>query len=102
VYESLLFSAHLRLPRSTSPQQRIQFVKEVMDLLELWPQANDLVGFIGSGGLSVEQAKRLTIGVELVRARVWLRSCLTEKSERCLQEGAHFRTPFNVLGFLAK
>jgi hypothetical protein len=61
-----------------------------VDLLELWPHANDLMGFIGLGELSVKQAKRLTIGVELVRARAGLRSGLTKKSGLCLQEGAHF------------
>ncbi|CAI7770503.1 unnamed protein product, partial [Closterium sp. NIES-54] len=39
---------------------------QAMDLLELHDIADTLVGFIGINGLSVEQAKRLTIGVELV------------------------------------
>jgi len=42
---------------------------QAMDLLELNPIAHSLVGFIGVDGLTVEQAKRLSIGVELVRAR---------------------------------
>ncbi len=43
-----------------------EFVDEVMTLVELGPQAGALVGLPGQFGLSVEQRKRLTIGVELV------------------------------------
>ncbi|OAE18414.1 hypothetical protein AXG93_3426s1070 [Marchantia polymorpha subsp. ruderalis] len=63
VRESLVFSASLRLP---STANRLQFVKEVMDVLELGEISDKLVGVIGDSGLSVEEAKRLTIGVELV------------------------------------
>ncbi|KAL2652756.1 hypothetical protein R1flu_020884 [Riccia fluitans] len=63
VKESLDFSANLRLP---SKANRKQFVKEVMDVLELGGVGNKLVGAIGDSGISVEEAKRLTIGVELV------------------------------------
>ncbi len=41
---------------------------QIMDLVELQPLAQALVGRPGSSGLSVEQRKRLTIAVELVRA----------------------------------
>ena len=37
-----------------------------MDLIELEPIKNSLVGVPGQTGLSVEQRKRLTIAVELV------------------------------------
>jgi ABC-type multidrug transport system ATPase subunit len=37
-----------------------------MDLVELTPLRDALVGYPGVTGLSVEQRKRLTIGVELV------------------------------------
>ena len=39
---------------------------QVMNLVELTPLRNSLVGVPGSTGLSVEQRKRLTIAVELV------------------------------------
>lgn len=39
---------------------------QVMDLVELTPLRNTLVGLPGASGLSVEQRKRLTIAVELV------------------------------------
>ncbi|CAI0420674.1 unnamed protein product [Linum tenue] len=42
------------------------FVEEVMDLIELNPMRNSLVGIPGESGLTTEQRKRLTIGVELV------------------------------------
>ncbi|PON46401.1 ABC transporter-like [Parasponia andersonii] len=42
------------------------FVEEVMELVELNPLRNSLVGLPGVDGLSTEQRKRLTIAVELV------------------------------------
>lgn len=42
------------------------FVEEVMELIELNPLRNALVGLPGVDGLSTEQRKRLTIAVELV------------------------------------
>ena len=42
------------------------FIDEVMELVELNPLKNALVGLPGVSGLSTEQRKRLTIAVELV------------------------------------
>ena len=42
------------------------FVEEVMDLVELNPLRNSVVGLPGVDGLSTEQRKRLTTAVELV------------------------------------
>ncbi|XP_055832839.1 ABC transporter G family member 31-like isoform X1 [Solanum dulcamara] len=66
VFESLCFSSYLRLPKEVNKEQREEFVKEVMDLVELDSLKNALVGLPGSSGLSTEQRKRLTIAVELV------------------------------------
>ncbi|XP_060175555.1 ABC transporter G family member 31 [Lycium barbarum] len=66
VFESLWFSSYLRLPKEVNKEQREEFVKEVMDLVELNSLKNALVGMPGSSGLSTEQRKRLTIAVELV------------------------------------
>ncbi|WVZ69774.1 hypothetical protein U9M48_018509 [Paspalum notatum var. saurae] len=66
VYESLVFSAWLRLPRDVDPNTRKMFIEEVMELVELRPLRNALVGLPGVNGLSTEQRKRLTIAVELV------------------------------------
>ncbi|KAF7152276.1 hypothetical protein RHSIM_Rhsim01G0207000 [Rhododendron simsii] len=66
VYESLLYSAWLRLAKDVNTQTRKMFVEEVMDLVELNPLRYALVGLPGVDGLSTEQRKRLTIAVELV------------------------------------
>ncbi|KAI4322386.1 hypothetical protein L6164_022088 [Bauhinia variegata] len=66
VYESLLFSAWLRLSSDVNKETRKMFVEEVMGLVELNPLRNALVGLPGVDGLSTEQRKRLTIAVELV------------------------------------
>ncbi|KAJ4718272.1 Pleiotropic drug resistance ABC transporter [Melia azedarach] len=66
VYESLLYSAWLRLPSEVNSQTRKMFIEEVMELVELNPLRQGLVGLPGVNGLSTEQRKRLTIAVELV------------------------------------
>uniref|UniRef100_A0A7N0RH17 ABC transporter domain-containing protein n=1 Tax=Kalanchoe fedtschenkoi TaxID=63787 RepID=A0A7N0RH17_KALFE len=66
VYESLLYSAWLRLPADVDTKTRKMFIEEVMELVELDSLRNALVGLPGVNGLSTEQRKRLTIAVELV------------------------------------
>ncbi|KAM0870503.1 hypothetical protein ACQ4PT_039969 [Festuca glaucescens] len=66
VYESLQFSAWLRLPSNVESYQRDMFIDEVMELVELTRLKNAMVGLVGATGLSAEQRKRLTIAVELV------------------------------------
>ncbi|EEF35084.1 ATP-binding cassette transporter, putative [Ricinus communis] len=66
VYESLIYSAWLRLAPEVDPETRKMFVNEVMELVELNPLRQALVGLPGVNGLSTEQRKRLTISVELV------------------------------------
>ncbi|WVZ69760.1 hypothetical protein U9M48_018495 [Paspalum notatum var. saurae] len=66
IYESLLFSAWLRLPKDVDSSTRKIFIEEVMELVELKPLRDALVGLPGVNGLSTEQRKRLTIAVELV------------------------------------
>ncbi|KAH6756618.1 pleiotropic drug resistance 12 [Perilla frutescens var. hirtella] len=66
VYESLLFSAWLRLPQDVDSETRKILVEVVMDLVELTPLRGGLVGLPGVSGLSAEQRKRLAIAVELV------------------------------------
>uniref|UniRef100_A0A0E0MZ47 ABC transporter domain-containing protein n=1 Tax=Oryza rufipogon TaxID=4529 RepID=A0A0E0MZ47_ORYRU len=66
VYESLVFSAWLRLPSEIDSEARKMFIEEVMDLVELTSLRGALVGLPGVSGLSTEQRKRLTIAVELV------------------------------------
>jgi ABC-type multidrug transport system ATPase subunit len=66
VHEALIYSAYLRLPGKVSSKVKDAFVEEIMEVVELTPIRNSLVGLPGMYGLSVEQRKRLTIAVELV------------------------------------
>ncbi|KAL8118564.1 hypothetical protein AgCh_016184 [Apium graveolens] len=66
VYESLLYSAWLRLPSEVDDEKRKMFVNEVLELVEMDTLKEALVGLPGVNGLSTEQRKRLTIAVELV------------------------------------
>ncbi|KAE8792534.1 ABC transporter G family member 48 [Hordeum vulgare] len=66
VYESILYSAWLRLSSDVDDATRKMFVEEVMTLVELDVLRNAMVGLPGVDGLSTEQRKRLTIAVELV------------------------------------
>ncbi|KAL1552517.1 transcription factor [Salvia divinorum] len=66
VYESLVYSAWLRLPSEVDSDTRKMFIEEVMELVELKSLRGALVGLPGVSGLSTEQRKRLTIAVELV------------------------------------
>ncbi|KAK3438213.1 hypothetical protein EUGRSUZ_C02835 [Eucalyptus grandis] len=66
VSESLVYSAWLRLPPEVDSETRKMFIEEVMELIELTPLREALVGLPGVNGLSTEQRKRLTIAVELV------------------------------------
>ncbi|RLN51281.1 hypothetical protein BBP00_00009915, partial [Phytophthora kernoviae] len=61
IYEALVFSANLRLPPTFTKEERMNLVSETMELLELSTIAGEMIG-----SLSVEQKKRVTIGVEVV------------------------------------
>lgn len=65
VREALEFSALLRQSRDTPKEEKLKYVEVIIDLLELHDIADTLIGKVGAG-LSVEQRKRVTIGVELV------------------------------------
>jgi len=67
VFETLMLSAHLRLPASVTAPERRQMVEEVMQLLELESVRERCVGGGDCGsGLSPGQLKRVTMAVELV------------------------------------
>ncbi|XP_076910337.1 ABC transporter G family member 35-like [Bidens hawaiensis] len=66
VHESLIYSAFLRLAKEVSKEDKMLFVDEVMELVELDTIKDAIVGLPGVSGLSTEQRKRLTIAVELV------------------------------------
>ncbi|KAF1325153.1 Pleiotropic drug resistance protein abc superfamily, partial [Globisporangium splendens] len=61
IREALVFSARLRLPPDTTDKGMEEIVQNTMDLLELNGIASELVR-----NCSVEQKKRITIGVEVV------------------------------------
>ncbi|KYK54468.1 ABC transporter [Drechmeria coniospora] len=65
VREALEFSALLRQGREVPRREKLAYVDSIIDLLELHDLADTLIGEVGAG-LSVEQRKRVTIGVELV------------------------------------
>jgi ATP-binding cassette subfamily G (WHITE) protein 2 (SNQ2) len=65
VREALEFSALLRQPRSVPREEKLAYVDTIVDLLEMHDIEETLIGKVGAG-LSIEQRKRLTIGVELV------------------------------------
>ncbi|KAK0709208.1 ABC-2 type transporter-domain-containing protein [Lasiosphaeria miniovina] len=64
VREALNFSALLRQPAHVPRQEKLDYVEEVIKLLEMEEYADAIIGVPGEG-LNVEQRKRLTIGVEL-------------------------------------
>lgn len=65
VREALEFSALLRQSHSVPDKDKLQYVDDVIELLELEDIQDAIVGVPGKG-LTIEQRKRLTIGVELV------------------------------------
>ncbi|KAH9670370.1 ABC transporter G family member 33 [Citrus sinensis] len=66
IEESLFFSAWLRLPPTINSKTKADCVNHVLKTIELDGIKESLVGIPGVSGLSTEQRKRLTIGVELV------------------------------------
>ena len=60
IREALEFSALLRQDRTTPRQEKLDYVDNIIDLLELQDIQDAIIGSLG-----VEQKKRLTIGVEL-------------------------------------
>lgn len=64
VREALQFSVLLRQPARYTRQEKLDYVNDVIRLVDLDDCADAIVGHTGEG-LNVEQRKRLTIGVEL-------------------------------------
>lgn len=95
VREALRFSATLRQPRSVPMKEKMDYVEEVLKLLEMEAYADAVVGVPGEG-LNVEQRKRLTIGVELV-AKPELLLFLDEPTS-----GLDSQTSWNILMLLRK
>ncbi|KAL9044464.1 MAG: hypothetical protein Q9214_002399 [Letrouitia sp. 1 TL-2023] len=95
VREALEFSALLRQSRDTPREEKLKYVDTIVNLLEMQDIEHTLVGKTGAG-LSVEQRKRLTIGVELV-SKPSILIFLDEPTS-----GLDGQAAFNTLRFLRK
>ncbi|KAL4744626.1 hypothetical protein BDW72DRAFT_212322 [Aspergillus terricola var. indicus] len=95
VREALEFSALLRQPRTTPKEEKMKYVDTIINLLELQDLADTLIGGVGNG-LSVEQRKRVTIGVELV-AKPSILIFLDEPTS-----GLDGQSAYNTVRFLRK
>lgn len=95
VREALEFSALLRQSRHIPHEQKLQYVDTIVDLLEMHDIENTLIGNTGMG-LSIEQRKRLTIGVELV-SKPSILMFLDEPTS-----GLDGQAAYNIVRFLRK
>lgn len=95
VREALNFSALLRQPKTTPKQKKLDYVNEVLQVLEMDAYADAVIGVPGEG-LNVEQRKRVTIGVELA-AKPALLLFLDEPSS-----GLDSQTAWSIVKLLKK
>ncbi|KAF7531126.1 hypothetical protein G7054_g9181 [Neopestalotiopsis clavispora] len=68
VYENILHSARIRLPRTWKDKDVVAHVNAVIDCLELSHVRDSLVGTVGKPVISGGQRKRVSIGMELAAA----------------------------------
>ncbi|CAO3650950.1 unnamed protein product [Mucor hiemalis] len=67
VREALRFSAYLRQPSDVPKEEKDKYVETILELLEMEDIGDCQIGQVETGyGISVEERKRLTIGMELV------------------------------------
>ncbi|KAM9955245.1 hypothetical protein ACTFIW_000745 [Dictyostelium discoideum] len=67
VRETLRFSAKLRCEPTISLEEKFKYVEQVLEMMEMKHLGDALIGDLETGvGISVEERKRTTIGVELV------------------------------------
>ncbi|KAI9794245.1 MAG: hypothetical protein M1816_006171 [Peltula sp. TS41687] len=95
VREALQFSALLRQSRTIPKEEKLRYVDTIVDLLEMHDIEHKLIGTVGAG-LTVEQRKRLTIGVELV-SKPSILIFLDEPTS-----GLDGQAAFNIIRFLKK
>lgn len=95
VREALCDSAKLRQPAHVPLNEKLDYVETIIDLLELRDLADTMIGYTGAG-LSVEQRKRVTIGIELV-AKPSILIFLDEPTS-----GLDGQSAFNTVRFLRK
>lgn len=68
VYENILHSARIRLPRTWTAEEIERHVSSVIECLELSHVRDSLVGSVGKPVISGGQRKRVSIGMELAAA----------------------------------
>ncbi|RAK94698.1 ABC drug exporter AtrF [Aspergillus costaricaensis CBS 115574] len=91
IREALEFSALLRQDRNTPDEEKLAYVNQIIDLLELEEIQDAIIG-----SLNVEQKKRVTIGVELA-AKPNLLLFLDEPTS-----GLDSQAAFSIVRFLKK
>ncbi len=91
IREALEFSAILRQDRNVPKQEKLDYVNNIIELLELHDIEDAIIGSLG-----VEQRKRLTIGVELA-AKPELLLFLDEPTS-----GLDSQSAFSIVRFLKK
>jgi ATP-binding cassette subfamily G (WHITE) protein 2 (SNQ2) len=94
IREALLFSARLRQDYRVPDCEKVDFVDHIVQLLELKDIQDAIVGSPGAG-LTIEQRKRLTLGVELVAKPKLL--FLDEPTS-----GLDGQSAYNIVRFLRK
>ncbi|KAL4772765.1 ABC-2 type transporter-domain-containing protein [Aspergillus nidulans var. acristatus] len=95
VREALRFSADLRQSYDVPQSEKYAYVEEIISLLELENLADAVIG-TPETGLSVEERKRVTIGVELA-AKPEMLLFLDEPTS-----GLDSQSAFNIVRFLRK
>ncbi|KAI8997800.1 ABC-2 type transporter-domain-containing protein [Pilobolus umbonatus] len=96
VREALRFSAYLRQPADVPKEEKDTYVENIIRLLEMENIADAQIGSLGTGfGISVEERKRLTIGMELVGKPKLL--FLDEPTS-----GLDAQSSFNIIRFIRK
>ncbi|KAG0784732.1 hypothetical protein G6F16_008005 [Rhizopus arrhizus] len=96
VREALRFSAYLRQPSEVPKEEKDAYVEQILELLEMEDIGDAQIGLVESGyGISVEERKRLTIGMELVGKPKLL--FLDEPTS-----GLDAQSSFNIIRFIRK
>ncbi|KAL0081666.1 ABC-2 type transporter-domain-containing protein [Phycomyces blakesleeanus] len=96
VREALRFSAYLRQDESVPRSEKDEYVEKIIQLLEMEDISDAQIGMVDQGvGISVEERKRLTIGMELVGKPKLL--FLDEPTS-----GLDAQSSFNIIRFIRK
>ncbi|KAI7870595.1 ABC-2 type transporter-domain-containing protein [Spinellus fusiger] len=96
VREALRFSAYLRQDASVPKAEKNEYVEKIIQLLEMEDIADAQIGMVEAGaGISVEERKRLTIGMELVSKPQLL--FLDEPTS-----GLDAQSSYNIIRFIRK